>query len=252
MVPDGKDDPGASLREPLLAYAAAITIATGLFWAGRALEFVQQIMHGLIACTFILGPRVAARLSRRAFDERAAGVTIFPVLPGLRVLGLALLVTWPAFVIGFFLYYGTICSGQGPLRAWAEVMAPFCSRWHGIAGLHLRLPDGFWVLLLSQILVVAVPEEIFFRGYLMSRFEARWPSQLRLWGAAVGWPLFLSSLLFATGHFLVDLAPARLAVFFPALVFGWMRNRSGSVAPGAVFHALCNVLSETLHDSAFP
>jgi len=167
------------------------------------------------------------------------------------VLGLALLVTWPAFVIGFFLYYGTVCSGQGLLRAFAEAMAPLCGHWHGWSGFHLRLPDGFFVLLLSQILVVAVPEEIFFRGYLMSRFEQRWPSRRRLLGAAVGWPLLLSSLLFACGHFVVDLAPARLAVFFPALVFGWMRSRSGSIAPAAIFHALCNVLSETLHDSAF-
>jgi membrane protease YdiL (CAAX protease family) len=130
-------------------------------------------------------------------------------------------------------------------------MAPLCATWRGWAGFHPRLPDGFVVLLLSQVLVVAVPEEIFFRGYLMSRFEQRWPSRGRLWGAAVGWPLLLSSLLFAVGHFLVDLAPARLAVFFPALVFAWMRSRSGSVAPGALFHALCNVLSEMLHDSAF-
>ena len=47
------------------------------------------------------------------------------------------------------------------------------------------------------------------------------------------------------------MTPTRLAVFFPALVFGWMRSRSGSIAPGAVFHALCNVFSEILHDSAF-
>jgi membrane protease YdiL (CAAX protease family) len=234
-----------------VAYAAAIAIATTLFWAGRSAGFVQQIMHGAIACTFLLGPRLATWLSGRAFDERAAGITIHPLGPGLRVLGLALLVTWPAFVLGFFLYYGTVCSGQGPLRVWAEAMAPLCGHWHGWAGFRLRLPDGFFVLLLSQILVVAVPEEIFFRGYLMSRFEQRWPSRRRLLGAAVGWPLLLSSLLFAFGHFVVDLAPARLAVFFPALVFGWMRNRSGSIAPAAIFHALCNVLSETLHDSAF-
>jgi membrane protease YdiL (CAAX protease family) len=235
----------------MAAYLAAIAIATALFWAGRSAGFVQQIMHGAIACTFLLGPRLAARLSGRPFDERAAGITLYPVARGLRVLGVAVLLTWPAFVLGFFLYYGLVCSGQGFLRVWANAMAPICGHWQGFTGFHLRLPDGFLVLLLSQILVVAVPEEIFFRGYLMSRFEARWRSRHRLWGAAVGWPLLLSSLLFAFGHFVVDLAPARLAVFFPALVFGWMRNRSGSIAPAALFHALCNVLSETLHDSAF-
>jgi len=77
------------------------------------------------------------------------------------------------------------------------------------------------------------------------------PSRRRLWGAAVGWPLLVSSLLFAFGHFIIDLAPVRLGVSFAALVFGWMRNRSGSIAPAALFHARCNLLSETLHDSAF-
>jgi membrane protease YdiL (CAAX protease family) len=250
-VAEGQDPAQTSLREPLAAYFIAITIALTLFWAGRSAGFVQQIMHGVIACAFLLGPRLASRLSGRPFDEHAAGITVQPIGRGLRVLGAALLLTWPAFVLGFFLYYGLVCSGQGFLRAFAQAMSPICSHWHGWAGFHLRLPDGFLVLLLSQLLVVAVPEEIFFRGYLMSRFEERWPSRRRLWGAGVGWPLILSSLLFAFGHFVIDLAPARLAVFFPALVFGWMRNRSGSVAPAALFHALCNVLSEMLHDSAF-
>jgi membrane protease YdiL (CAAX protease family) len=246
-VPDRRKEPRASLAEPLLAFAAAISVAAGLYRVGRSVGFVQQIMHGVIACMFLLGPQVAARFSGQAFDDRAAGITLAPIGPGLRVLGLALLVTWPAFILGFFVFYGSLCPSLRILHA----IAPICSRWPGIAGMHLGLPAGFWLLALSQILIVAVPEEVFFRGYLMSRFEARFPSQRRLWGAAVGWPLILTSLLFAIGHFLVDFQPARLAVFFPALAFGWMRSRSGSVAAGAVFHALCNLLSEVLHEAFF-
>lgn len=250
-MPDREERPSASLREPLLAFAAVIGIAATLFWTARAVGFVQQILHGAIACAFLFGPQAAARLSRRPFNQQAAGITIHPLGPSLRVLGLALLVTWPVFVAGFLLYYGAVCPRGGSLHALADVIAPACSRWQGLSAWHWRLPDGFLVLALSQILVVAIPEEIFFRGYLMERFEERWPSRRRLWGAAVGWPLLLSSVLFGLGHFLVDFQPARLAVFFPALAFGWMRSRSGSVAPGAVFHALCNLLSEVLHDSLF-
>jgi hypothetical protein len=231
----------------MVAYAAAIAVAAGLFWVGQAVGFVQQIMHGMIACMFLFGPQVAARLSGQAFDDRAAGIKLRPIAPGLRVLGLALLVTWPAFILGFFVYYGALCPSFSVL----QVIAPICSHWRGLAGMHLHLPEGFVVLGLSQILVVAVPEEVFFRGYLLARFEDRFPSRRRLWGAAVGWPLVITSLLFAMGHFLVDFQPARLAVFFPALAFGWMRSRSGSVAPGAIFHALCNLLSEMMHESFF-
>ena len=99
--------------------------------------------------------------------------------------------------------------------------------------------------------MVAVPEELFFRGYLYSRLEQRWPSTRRFLGAPVGRTLLVTSALFALGHVLVDFNVQRLAVFFPALVFGWMRARTGSVAAGAVFHALCNLYSDVLHTSFF-
>ena len=107
------------------------------------------------------------------------------------------------------------------------------------------------LLALSQLVVVAIPEELFFRGYLMERLERVWPPTRRLFGAKVGWALIVSSALFAIGHVAVIPNPQRLAVFFPALLFGWMRARTGSIAAGALFHALCNILADTLHTSYF-
>jgi len=241
----------AGLGEPMLAFTAAIAVAAALYWAGRSVEFVEQLMQGAIACAFLFGPGLAARISGRPFDQPAAGITVHPIARGLRVLALALAVTWPAFVLGFLAYYQMVCPSHSFLHELGQQLTPICRSWRGLSGWNLRLPDDFWVLALSQILVVAVPEEVFFRGYLLARFEERWPSRGRFLGAAVGWPLLVTSALFALGHFLVDLQPARLAVFFPALAFGWMRSRSGSVAPGALFHALCNLLSEVLHQSFF-
>jgi hypothetical protein len=85
----------------------------------------------------------------------------------------------------------------------------------------------------------------------MGRLEARWPPGRRLLGAPIGYAWLISSVLFALGHVLVDFNPQRLAVFFPGLVFGWMRAATGSLAAGAVYHALCNLLSDVLHTSAF-
>jgi membrane protease YdiL (CAAX protease family) len=126
-----------------------------------------------------------------------------------------------------------------------------CGHWLGLRGAHLQLPPDFLMLALSQLLVVAIPEELFFRGYLLGRFEERWPSRRRFLGAPVGRPLLLSSALFAVGHLLVDFDLQRLTVFFPGLVFGWMRSRAGNLAAGALFHALCNLFSEVLHTSYF-
>ena len=63
--------------------------------------------------------------------------------------------------------------------------------------------------------------------------------------------LLVASVLFALGHLLVDFNGLRLAVFFPALVFGWMRQYSGSILASVLFHASSNLVSELLHDSFF-
>ena len=97
-------------------------------------------------------------------------------------------------------------------------------------------------LVLVQILVVGLPEEVFYRGFLQPRLELIWPPRLRILGAPWGFGVVATSVLFALGHYLVDWNPGRLAVFFPSLLFGWIRNRSGSVAAGAVFHGMSNVL----------
>ena len=172
-----------------------------------------------------------------------------PVALNLAVIGAAVLITFPAFVAGFFLFYDRVCTVAGtPL---AGAFAPICHRWLGFARGHLHLPPDAAMLALSQLVVVAIPEELFFRGYLMERLERVWPPTRRLFGAKVGWALLVSSALFAIGHVAVIPNPQRLAVFFPALLFGWMRARTGSIAAGALYHALCNILADTLHTSYF-
>jgi len=113
------------------------------------------------------------------------------------------------------------------------------------------LPRDFAQMALAQFLVVALPEEYFFRGYVQSRLEAVWPSQRRLFGQPVGFSLIAASILFALGHVLVDFNALRLAVFFPALVFGWMRQATGSILASVLFHACSNLLSELLHHFFF-
>lgn len=243
-------NPDRDLREPLGAYVAVILLAAATYRLSRAIPFLQELSPGLLACSFLFGPQLAARLSGRLFDAKGAGIFLRPWKPSVRVLGMALLLTWPLYLLGFFLFYGTTCPAQAPFHNLGGLLHPLCPSWKGF-GFHLTLPSGFLLTALTQILVVAIPEEVFFRGYLLSRFEARWPSGRRWLGVRVGWPLVLSSILFGVGHFLVDFQPLRLAVVVPGFVFGYMRLRSGSVAAGALFHALCNLLAELLHESYF-
>ncbi len=96
---------------------------------------------------------------------------------------------------------------------------------------------------LGQVLVIALPEEAFYRGYLQTSLDAAVPPRRRWLGARVGWAIPLTSLIFALGHFATELSPARLAVFFPSLVFGWLRARTGGIGAAIAFHAACNLFS---------
>lgn len=95
----------------------------------------------------------------------------------------------------------------------------------------------------DELLVVALSEEAFFRGYLQSALDRAWRPRWRVLGANVGPALLVTSVLFAAGHFSTRPDPARLAVFFPSLVFGWLRAKSGGIGAPMVFHALCNLFA---------
>jgi len=101
-------------------------------------------------------------------------------------------------------------------------------------------------LCLGHLLVIALPEEAFFRGYVQSSLDERWGTPHNLFGAQVGWGLVATSVVFALGHLLAVPYPARLAVFFPSLLFGWLRNRTGGVGASILFHGTCNVLAAVL------
>jgi uncharacterized protein len=110
-----------------------------------------------------------------------------------------------------------------------------------------RLPHDFGSRVLGQLLVIALPEEAFFRGFLQSSLEAGWPRpRWRILGAELGLGWLCASLIFAVGHVLTIPNAARLGVFFPALVFGWLRARTGGIGAGVAFHAMCNLFSGLL------
>jgi uncharacterized protein len=239
----------ASLREPLLAFAIATALAAAFAALGTVVPLVREYLHVLIAVVFFQTPVVAARRAGRDLDYREVGLRADPVMLNLAVVGGIALLTFPPFVAGFFVFYDQVCAvATGPL---ARSFGAMCRHWLGRAGGHLHAPPDAALLALSQLVVVAIPEELFFRGYLMERLERVWPPTHRLLGAKVGWALVVSSALFAIGHVAVVPNPQRLAVFFPGLLFGWMRARTGSIAAGALYHALCNMLADTLHTSYF-
>lgn len=141
-------------------------------------------------------------------------------------LGAALLL-FPPFTWGFVAWYE-----PGVEFSWQRAM--------------LDLPVAWYDLLLGHLLVVALPEEAFFRGYLQSALDERWSGRVRFAGFELGHAIWITSLIFAAGHYAATPHPARCAVFFPSLVFGALRARTRGIGAGVLFHALCNVYSALL------
>lgn len=109
-----------------------------------------------------------------------------------------------------------------------------------------------WLLLwaMTQLLFIALPEEYFYRGYLQTRldqaFAARRGSEKAPSKFGISAGNLTSSLLFGLGHLLVPvggvLLVTRFTVFFPSLVFGWLRDRTGGITAPLVYHACCNMM----------
>ena len=104
---------------------------------------------------------------------------------------------------------------------------------------------------LAQILGIAMPEEMFYRGYVQTALDDAFKWRWRLFGATLGAGVILASVVFALGHFATDPHPARLSVFFPSLVFGWLRAKTGGIGASVLFHAACNLFSAYLTQGFF-
>jgi membrane protease YdiL (CAAX protease family) len=98
----------------------------------------------------------------------------------------------------------------------------------------------------GQLLVIALPEEAFFRGYVQTEIDALLGARRRFLGADVSLAIPIAALVFAVGHVLTRPDPGRLAVFFPGLVFGYLRARTKGIGTSVLFHAMCNLLSSAL------
>lgn len=97
-----------------------------------------------------------------------------------------------------------------------------------------------------HLFFVAIPEEFFYRGYLQTRLDEAYGTPWRIFGVQLGAGWLITCVVFAFGHSLVQFQWWHFAIFFPSLLFGWMRARTGQIVAGALFHAWCNITVSTL------
>ncbi len=105
--------------------------------------------------------------------------------------------------------------------------------------INLPLLRLFWI----HLLMVALPEEFFFRGYFNKRLRAVFHDRFYFLGVPMGWAFFINVFFFALSHSLINLQWWHFAIFFPALAFSWLREKTGALTAPIFFHAFCNTFS---------
>jgi hypothetical protein len=223
-----------TLAEVAIVFAIATGAASALYNVGQSVGFIHRNLHALVALVFLALPQIALR--RRGNIERY-GFTTHPLGLGLAIAGVAIAVVLPLFVGGFVVATRFACAH---MPSWVPGS---CVR---VAHPVWRLPSELAMNVAGQLVVIALPEELFFRGYVQGRLEEAWPPTRNLLGARVGVAWIVTAALFGLGHFLVTFEPQMLTRFFPGLVFGWMFARTRSILPGTIFHAACNLIMAIL------
>lgn len=222
------------VREAILLWVVVIAGLAALQVLGLAVAPLRALVGAAAVAAFLYAPTRA--LERRGQEPYDAGWR-FDRLGRDLAWGLgSSAVVLPAFALGFAAFTAHVDLLPATLRG---VIAPYLSAAHP---LHLRVP--LTLELGGRVLgnaAVAFSEEFFYRGYLTLRFLERWsPVKSAL----------MAALLFALGH-LLEPAPWRLATFFPALWFAYVRARTGTVVGASICHLLANVALLLLEQAAY-
>lgn len=239
-------------RDAVLAFAVVGALVTVLVRIDLTLPWIGHLGSALVSVLFLYVPLWFA--ARRDEDLRDDGFRVEPIGAGLAIAGVAIAVVVPLFALGFFGFYEIACHSET-----LSQLAPrqMCGHYGGLAAAHLprfALFEGAppapgtlsaeWCVV--QWLVVALPEELFFRGFLLRKLEARFPPKRRWLGGGIGLALVLSAVAFALIHLPKEGDPRALATFFPGLLFGWMRSATGSILASTITHGASNILARTL------
>ena len=201
-----------------LVFAIQLVLVTGLVQLDRVFSLGGNL-HALVGVVFVLIPVIV--LDRRDKPYARYGISWGVPVKDIAWVLAAMAITFPPIVLG------------AP-TVWGLKETDWNFTW----------PAGYPGLALSHLIVVALPEEFFYRGYIMGRLDDIFKSRIKLLGAEVGWSLPIQAFLFALGHVLVDFNPSRFAVFFSALAFGWLKAKRKTIIAPILFHAASNIFME--------
>ncbi len=208
-------------RRKLVVECSLVTILLFLFVVSLHLlplsAWLLRSGNALLTPGWIIIPWILLTLHREPFENFGYHLDNLP-----RSIGTGLLVS-ALVLIPYFLLY----------RFWIGEPSLTFTGWQGVAR---------WLkMCLYQFSAIALPEEFYFRGYLQTRLNQIWGRPYRLLGTPIGWGLIVTSLIFMLFHLVLAVNLWNVGIFFSALVFGWLREKTDSITAPIIFHALSNI-----------
>lgn len=104
--------------------------------------------------------------------------------------------------------------------------------------------NGLLNLILGQIIMVALPEEVFFRGYMQKELKTIFKKDYQIGLLSVNKGVLLTSFLFAISHSLITVQWWHLFIFFPSMIFAFLKEKTGTILAPILFHASSNILMQ--------
>lgn len=207
-----------SIYIEVIITTGALILVTSLLYHLRSISFVNNSYGIVFALLFLYVPVVV--ISRRGRKIDFIDLNTKEYLRSFVVFLIAALIVFPFFFLGAHIWEKIIYNAIGP-------------NW-------VLLPDLFKVTFF-QLIMIALPEEFFFRGYMQSAFNSIYPKKWKFLGASLGPAWIITAFIFAFVHSFIVLQWWHFAIFFPALVFGYLRERTGSITAPILFHTVSNI-----------
>lgn len=212
-------------RHSILIELAAVTsilmvIVRALFLA-KSNPIIGQALSAIVAILFLYAPIFVLWRKKRPLDFTDRG--------------------WPQYRKSFLVFLVTSVIVFPPFLVGAHLWQLFVMGYKHFY--FAGFPNALQVMAF-QLLLVALPEEFYFRGYFQSAlnlvFERRW----NVLGVKLGPAWIITAVVFAICHSIVFYQWWHFSIFFPALVFGYLRERMGTITAPILFHAASNIMMD--------
>ncbi|MCL4479251.1 MAG: CPBP family glutamic-type intramembrane protease [Deltaproteobacteria bacterium] len=204
-------------KTPYIVYVVSMAVIA----VARYTHALDQYLGTIAAVLFLYIPVMILFIKKKSPELYGLGKK--GMLSGMIKAIAMVIIIFPLYSTGFYFY-----------MKWFYHLAMTLSFIHTLSILRFAFYD---------LLMVAIPEEVFYRGYLQSELKRCDRKKFHFAGIEIGVSFVIVNILFALGHLIVIQDIARLAVFFPGLVFSWLKEKDYNISGSVTFHWLSNVLS---------